>query len=62
MVSQLEPFIDFDLDKIMKEISNTRQYYRSQGEKPRPWSFGELSLFESSLVAHTTAQVKSMIP
>ncbi|KAL8793857.1 MAG: hypothetical protein Q9195_003583 [Heterodermia aff. obscurata] len=42
MVSQLEPFIDFDLDTIMKAASNTRQYYRSQGEKPRPWSFGKI--------------------
>ena len=42
MVSQLEPFIDFDLDTIMKQASDTRQYYRSQGEKPRPWSFGKI--------------------
>ena len=41
MVSRLEPFIDFDLDTIMKSASNTRQYYRSRGEKPRPWSFGK---------------------
>ena len=41
MVSRLEPFIDFDLDTIMKAASKTRQFYRSRSEKPRPWSFGE---------------------
>lgn len=42
MVSQLEPFIDFDIDTLMKAASDARQYYRSEGEKPRPWSFGNI--------------------
>lgn len=42
MISRLESFLDFRPDYILTQYDANRQYYRKQGEKPRPWSFGEI--------------------
>ncbi|KAL9022488.1 MAG: hypothetical protein Q9185_000395 [Variospora sp. 1 TL-2023] len=42
MISQLEPFIDFDADYILECHEETKTYYRDTGQKPRPWSFGKI--------------------
>ena len=60
MVSQLEPFIDFDIDTILKAASDTRQYYRSKREKPRSWSFGKI--YESLTPIYTIAGSTTRAP
>ena len=42
MVSQLEPFLDFDPYYIHEQYEANRKYYLETGQKPRPWSFGEI--------------------
>ncbi|KAL8732945.1 MAG: hypothetical protein Q9181_003751 [Wetmoreana brouardii] len=42
MMSQLEPFIDFDPDYILDCYDETRMHYRETNQKPRPWSFGKI--------------------
>ncbi|KAL8826278.1 MAG: hypothetical protein Q9170_007466 [Blastenia crenularia] len=42
MISQLEPFIDFDPDYILDCYDETRMHYKETGQKPRPWSFGKI--------------------
>lgn len=40
MISQLEPFLDFDPDYVLDQDEANRNYYKKVGQKPRPWSFG----------------------
>lgn len=42
MMSQLEPFIDFDPDYILDCYDETRMHYKETNQKPRPWSFGKI--------------------
>ena len=42
MISKLEPFIDFNPNYIQSVYDSNRAYYKSTGQKPRWWSFGEL--------------------
>ncbi|MCJ1338204.1 hypothetical protein MMC09_003489 [Bachmanniomyces sp. S44760] len=42
MIAQLEPFIDFKDDYILEQFQQNRQYYIGTGQRPRPWSFGEI--------------------
>lgn len=40
MISQLEPFLEFDPDYVLDQYEENRDYYKKVGQKPRPWSFG----------------------
>lgn len=40
MMSQVQPFIDFDVDYILDQYDETEKYYKDTGQKVRPWSFG----------------------
>ena len=40
MMSQVQPFIDFDVDYILDQYDETEKYYTDTGQKVRPWSFG----------------------
>ncbi|KAI9850573.1 MAG: hypothetical protein M1838_005423 [Thelocarpon superellum] len=42
MISLLEPFLDFNNSYFVRQINLNREYYIDQGEKVRPWSFGEI--------------------
>lgn len=42
MIAQLEQFLDFDPDFIRTQYTETRSYYLSTAQTPRPWSFGEI--------------------
>ncbi|KAI4096895.1 MAG: hypothetical protein LQ344_000695 [Seirophora lacunosa] len=42
MISQLEPFVDFDAEYILDCHDDTKMYYKDTGQKPRPWSFGKI--------------------
>jgi len=42
MVSQCSPYLDFDEDYVLDQWEKTDEYYEKQGEKIRPWSFGEI--------------------
>ena len=42
MMSQVQPFIDFDPDYILDQYDETEKYYKDTGQKLRPWSFGML--------------------
>ena len=42
MMSQVQPFIDFDPDYILDQFDETEKYYKDTGQKVRPWSFGML--------------------
>ena len=40
MVSQVEPFLEFEPDFILEKYDENEEYYVKHGEKPRQWSFG----------------------
>lgn len=40
MMSQVQPFIDFDVDYILDQYDETEKYYKDTDQKVRPWSFG----------------------
>ena len=42
MMSQLEPFIEFDADYILECHDEARMHYKETNQKPRPWSFGKI--------------------
>lgn len=42
MMSRLEPFLDFRPDFVMRTSEENRAYYKTSGQKVRPWSFGEI--------------------
>ncbi|KAL9027664.1 MAG: hypothetical protein Q9196_003852 [Gyalolechia fulgens] len=42
MISQLEPFIDFDPEYILDCYDDTKMHYKETNQKPRPWSFGKI--------------------
>jgi hypothetical protein len=42
MMAQLKPFVDISQDYIVRQYEDNVKYYRSEREKPRPWSFGQL--------------------
>ncbi|SMR45805.1 unnamed protein product [Zymoseptoria tritici ST99CH_1E4] len=42
MMSQCQPFLDFDLDYIHDEWEQNEMEYEEAGEKIRPWSFGKI--------------------
>ncbi|KAL8726592.1 MAG: hypothetical protein Q9166_006627 [cf. Caloplaca sp. 2 TL-2023] len=42
MMSQLEPFVDFDPDYILDCYDETKLYYKETDQRPRPWSFGKI--------------------
>ncbi|KAI9674878.1 MAG: hypothetical protein M1829_003618 [Trizodia sp. TS-e1964] len=42
MITQLEPFLDFNMNYILQQGQAIRQYYLDSGRRPRPWSFGEI--------------------
>ena len=45
MMSQVQPFIDFDVDYILDQYDETKNYYKDTGQKVRPWSFGMFPWF-----------------
>lgn len=42
MMSQVEPFLDFDEDYVLDQYDQTEAYYKKTGQKKRPWSFGKV--------------------
>lgn len=42
MISQLEPFLEFRDGYILDMHHKNRDYYKQEGQRPRPWSFGEI--------------------
>lgn len=42
MISQLEPFLEFRDGYMMEMNHKNREFYKSDGQKPRPWGFGEI--------------------
>lgn len=42
MVSQCSPFLDFDEDYVLDQQEEVEEYYRRDGQKIRPWSFGKI--------------------
>lgn len=40
-MAQVEPFLDMDLNYIIKQHKLNQIQYAELGERPRPWSFGE---------------------
>ncbi|MCJ1449824.1 hypothetical protein MMC28_000152 [Mycoblastus sanguinarius] len=42
MISQVEPFLDFEECYVLDQYDETEDYYKSAGQKPRPWSFGKI--------------------
>ncbi|KAI4132995.1 MAG: hypothetical protein LQ338_000463 [Usnochroma carphineum] len=42
MMSQLDPFIDFDPEYILDCYDDTKMHYKETDQKPRPWSFGKI--------------------
>ncbi len=43
MMSQLEPFLEFNENYILRQAELTRRYYINHGQSVRPWSFGNPS-------------------
>ena len=41
-MSQVESFLDFSDEYILQQYDDTYDYYKDEGEKPRPWSFGKI--------------------
>ncbi|KAI9751131.1 MAG: hypothetical protein M1835_001255 [Candelina submexicana] len=41
MMSQLSPFLDFNRAYLFREDDLNKQYYIDDGQRPRPWSFGQ---------------------
>ena len=58
MMSQVDSLIDFEEDYILDQYDETRAYYKKDGQKPRPWSFGEIyrSMLGIYLVGGTTTR------
>ncbi|KAL2355458.1 hypothetical protein BJ546DRAFT_688960 [Cryomyces antarcticus] len=42
MMSQLEPFLDFDPDYIIEQDETNEEYYEKHEGRIRPWSFGKI--------------------
>ena len=42
MMSQVEAFLDFDEEYVGMQYDDTKDHYKKNGEKPRPWSFGKI--------------------
>lgn len=42
MISQVEPFLDMDLDYVFDQQDQNDDYYQEHHKKVRPWSFGEI--------------------
>lgn len=40
MVSQLEPFLDFNPDYLREQYKDNRSFYQQSNQDVRPWSFG----------------------
>lgn len=55
MMSQLEPFIEFDDDYITRQADDVTAYYRhhetDRRNRPRPWSFGTIENSMTGLYA-----------
>ena len=42
MMAQLSPWLDFNRSYLMQQVEDNDGYYRSEGLRRRPWSFGLL--------------------
>jgi hypothetical protein len=42
MMAQLSPWLDFNRAYLMQQVADNDNYYRSEGLRRRPWSFGLL--------------------
>ena len=42
MVAQVTPFLDINQDYVLRQERENIQYYKDEGERIRPWSFGKL--------------------
>lgn len=42
MLSQTQPFIDFDQEYILEQYDQTEEHYEQTDQKSRPWSFGKI--------------------
>ena len=60
MISRLEPFIDFHPEYMQSCYDSNKQYYKSTGQKTRPWSFGEI--YNSLTALYTLAGTKTRTP
>ncbi len=54
MMSQLEPFLEFNGNYILRQSELTRRYYTNHRQSVRPWSFGNPSPPLSSHPTPTT--------
>ena len=54
MMSQVQPFIDFDADYILEQYDQTEEHYKQTGQKVRPWSFGAFSPLGSQFLKTNT--------
>ena len=59
MISQLDPFIDFHRDFILRQDQMNRQYYIDTRQKSRPWSFGEILESMIGLYALAGSEVRT---
>lgn len=41
-MSQCSPFLDFDPDYLLDQMDMNDDYYKDNGQKNRPWSFGKI--------------------
>ena len=55
-MSQVQPFIDFDVDYILDQYDQTEEHYKETDQKVRPWSFGALTLSRTQV-----AEINNMI-
>ena len=42
MLSQIQPFIDFNDEYILEQYDLTEEHYEQTDQKSRPWSFGKI--------------------
>jgi len=49
MMSQLEPFLDMNLDYVLQQDRENVRYYEQKRKRVRPWSFGEYSSSRTNL-------------
>lgn len=60
MISRMETFIEFRADYLVQLYQLNKQYYKSTGQKPRWWSFGEI--YNSIMGAYSLAGRRTRTP
>jgi hypothetical protein len=59
MMAQLTPFVDIERDYIIRQHDHNVDWYRKNGQRPRPWSFGTLYNSMSGLYAVGGGTIRS---